>query len=88
MWPLALMLIGAVTYSGGAIWYYISHSSVEQPAVPNISFQKFALVWVQTDKEVYELGVVAKLFDADNKSYLLNGLTFDTAGWKLVPRGG
>lgn len=55
---------------------------------PNISFQKFALFWVETEKNVYYLGVVAKLFNLDPKPHLINGITLDKTYWNLIPRGG
>lgn len=69
------------------VWTWAPSRQSSEVTRPNISFQNFALFWVETEKEVYQLGVVAKLFNAEGKSYLLNGLTFDTTAWKLVPRG-
>lgn len=68
-------------------WTWAPPRQSSEVAWPNISFQKFAWFWVQTENEVYQLGVITKLFNAEGKSYLLNGLTFDTTEWTLVPRG-
>lgn len=57
-------------------------------AKPNISFQKFALFWVQTDKNVYQIGIVTKLFNEGDQSYLVNSLSFDSGNVKFIPRGG
>jgi hypothetical protein len=55
---------------------------------PNISFQKLALFWVESEKEIFQIGVVAKFFNADEKPRLVKGLVFDGDSWALIPRGG
>jgi hypothetical protein len=59
----------------------------ERLSTPNISFQKFALFWVEVDKDIFQLGVVTKLFNLDSMPYLINGLAFDGDSWTLFPRG-
>jgi hypothetical protein len=55
---------------------------------PNISFQKLALFWVESEKEIFQIGVVAKFFNADEKPRLVKGLVFDGDSSALIPRGG
>jgi hypothetical protein len=71
--------------SGIAIWksFYLPTSATG----PNISFQKFALFWVEVDKEIYQLGVVTKFFNLDSTPYLINGVVFDGDSWTFFPRG-
>lgn len=94
MVPVAIMAVAVVLFGIGATWYFFAaqHDATiptqkpEEPA-PNISFQKFALFWVQTEPRVYHLGVIAKLFNAGDKSHYLDGLTFERTEWKMIPRG-
>jgi hypothetical protein len=53
----------------------------------NISFQKYALFWVGIDKDVYQLGTVAKFVNLSEKAYLVDALSFDELDWSFYPRG-
>ncbi len=96
-WPLSIRIAVCAAFmavSGGGLIWILDYLKVRETlgiaetATPNISFQKFALFWVETEKDVYYLGVIVKLFDLDTKPYLIKGITIDRVSWKLIPRGG
>jgi len=55
--------------------------------VPEIYFQKFALFWVKTAPETYQLGIAAKLFNEEATSYRVKNLVFNGSQLSWVPRG-
>jgi hypothetical protein len=86
--PAVVANIALMGLVASAIWQTSYPRAPAELAIgPNISFQKFALFWVEIDHEVYQLGVVAKFFNLESKPYLVNGLVFDGDGWSLFPRG-
>jgi len=98
-WPVMLMIVGVALFCAGAAGYFRKDSAEVAEALPpqqqessvvdpDISFQKFSLFWVEVEKEKFQLGIVAKLFNTENKSYLLEGMTFQRVAWAMHPRGG
>ena len=71
------LLLAAVAACGTISSGFLAKSGydrhVASSVVPNISFQKIALFWVNVDEGIYQLGAVAKLFNSDSKSYSING---------------
>lgn len=67
----------------------ISEKSKEEEQLPNISFHKLAIYTIEVDKDVYQLGIVAKLFNADNQSYIINKFSFDKLIYNIhyIPGG-
>ena len=94
------VIVGAFLFGGlaaGIGWIQQKEAATQQPtttvtqpptaAPPNISFQKFALFWVELDKESFQLGAVTKFFNLDSVPYLVKGVVFDGDSWALIPRG-
>ena len=85
------LLLAAVAACGTIYGGFLAKSGydrhVASSVVPNISFQKIALFWVNVDEGIYQLGAVAKLFNSDSKSYSIKGLTFEGRNWTFFPRG-
>jgi hypothetical protein len=99
-WPLSVRVAVCAAFmavaGGGLIWILdylkvretLGIESTQTETAPNIAFQKFALFWVKTGPTQYDyqLGIVTKLFNLDNKPYLLNGMGYTNGNWQLVPR--
>ena len=59
--------------------------------LPNVSFQKLATFFIKKSETIYTIGIVAKLFNLDDKPYLINGIgvSYDPESvLSFVPRGG
>lgn len=78
--PIIAMAVGVLLLGGGAIAFFVGPTNKTTAEVPNISFQKMAFFWVETDKNVYQIGVIAKLFNLDQRPYLINGMAFEWLG--------
>lgn len=64
-----------------------SSQAAPLPTTPNISFQKYALFWVEIEPARYQLGIVLKLFNLGSNAHLIKGIKFERETWKLIPRG-
>jgi hypothetical protein len=77
--PALVTIAGIAITIAGLSWYIdVLYGDDKQP---NISFQKFALFWVKLDEDIYEIGVVAKFVNLDDRTYLLNGMIFEAISW-------
>src|ERR1700733_11484771 len=96
MSPTVLIVVGYIIIGlaacAGVFGGYLAKLGHDQRAaaskLPNISFQKFALFWLQLDDDIYQLGAMTKLFNLDSKPYQINGITLDADNWSFFPRGG
>ena len=48
---------------------------------------KFAVFWVETDNNTYQLGIVAKLFNLDEKPQTIKSMTFERSAWRFAGDG-
>jgi hypothetical protein len=84
--PALIIIAGIAFITAGISWYVDTAEDYE--GRPNILFQKYALVWVNTEKTTYQLAIIARLFNQDNKSYLIKSLAINDAAGQWIPRGG
>ena len=84
-----LILVCAVGLGIGIVWQLSGWGFSEQKLAraPNISFQRYALFWVEIDPDVYQLEAVIKLFNADNSAYLIDNVSFDNISFAYFQRG-
>jgi hypothetical protein len=91
MSPAVTIAVALVLIALGAFGTYLLKVGIDDwraaKRIPNISFQKIALFWVNVDEGIYQLGAVAKLFNGESTSYSIKGLTFEGRNWTFFPRG-
>lgn len=89
---VAGLLLAAVAACGTIYGGFLAKSGYDRYAasltLPNVSFQKLAIFYIQVDENIYQLGAVIKLFNLDNQPHLINGITFDRTSFDMLPRGG
>ena len=83
--PLLLFIACATGMVASVSWYLDGPPAGAGGA--RISFQKYALFWVTLEKDVYQLGMVAKFVNMEDQVYLVDNLSFDRIDWSLYPRG-
>ena len=90
MGPLIGLAIGFSIVLGSAIWGFRVWAPQADIATNRVSFQKYAVFWVELDKDIYQLGVVAKFFNVGDEPHLVKGLILTDAAnnWSFAPRGG
>lgn len=66
---------------------YFSPRADSQSASSLLSFQKYALFWVRIEENIYQIGVVTKLFNPNNRPIQITGLVFNGRRWSFFPRG-
>lgn len=89
MGPIAVMAIGLCIFAAGAYWLHEIQNSHRDGAETgqHISFQKYALFWVEIEPGAYQLRAVVKLFNQDSTPYLINSIDFSNISIGVVPRG-
>jgi hypothetical protein len=76
---------GSVAIGGNNNTVYVTQPAQTSP--PEVSFQKYALFWVRTDKNNFQIGMIAKLFNLDNKAHLIKGITLSLKSNTLQAHG-
>ncbi|MFT7570218.1 MAG: hypothetical protein ACI9JL_001245 [Paracoccaceae bacterium] len=88
MGPLILLVVSFVGVGTAVVWFSrLAEREKSQEVVQNLLFQKFALFWVEGEKHHYQIGVVTKFFNFDDKPYQINGIVLDLENWTFFPRG-
>ena len=82
--PSLFIIVSISGVVGGAVWFIESLSQIDA----KLSFQKYAIFWVNVDQDAYQIGAVLKFVNLDDKAILIKGIKFSGKHWSFFPRGG
>lgn len=82
-----LMVNGGILIAALGIIWQTQVARLEPNQLAGISFQKYALFWIEVEKGIYQLGALTKFFNPTNQSVLVNDVIFSGENWTLFPRG-
>jgi hypothetical protein len=100
--PLAALAVGLtmVMIGGGIVWFggAVAKSGFDDlkaerraggTGAASLKIEKAAYFFVEVDQDVYQLGVVLKIFNADPQVRTINDITLENVhdAWSLVARG-
>ena len=81
----ALLAIAAVAFAFGT--NFLKAGWDDQHDQPNIVLRRTAFFWIEIEKNIYQIGVVIRLFNLGGKPYLIRGVALNATNPLFYGRG-